>query len=157
MKTKALCALAIAGVVSLGMGMKAYAKTDAYLVKDSSKNVVYEFDKDELVESFLNSKNGEDATLYDEYMRIFSKNGMYAFHDDTKKYVDYKDVEDAFLNAKDNGKSFNLDEFTEKQGKDMNSIPKKVMKVTASGGIVYTEKETGATEETGDLEVISIE
>ncbi|WP_242947069.1 hypothetical protein [Clostridium haemolyticum] len=53
MKTKALLAFAVAGIVSLGMGIKAYAKTDAYLVKDNSKNIVYEFDKDELVGSFF--------------------------------------------------------------------------------------------------------
>src|SRR3712207_8048929 len=47
MKTKALLAFAVAGIVSLGIGIKAYAKTDAYLVKDNSKNIVYEFDKDD--------------------------------------------------------------------------------------------------------------
>ncbi|CAG7840287.1 hypothetical protein CLOHAE12215_01711 [Clostridium haemolyticum] len=161
MKTKALLAFAVAGIVSLGMGIKAYAKTDAYLVKDNSKNIVYEFDKDELVGSFLNSKSGEDCTLYNEYMKIFSHNGLYAFHDDTKKYVDYKEVEEAFLDCKNTGKGFNLDNFTESKGKVMTAMPKKVTKVTAPGGkVVYKEKETGSTgssEEVGDLEVISIE
>ncbi|KEI03204.1 hypothetical protein [Clostridium botulinum] len=158
MKTKALVTFAIVGVVSLGIGVKAYAKTDAYLVKDNGKNIVYEFNKDELVGSFLNSKSGEDCTLYNEYMKIFSRNGLYAFHDNTKKYVDYKEVEEAFLDCKNSGKGFNLDDFTEKKGKSMTGMPKKVTKVTAPGGkVVYQEKETGSSEEVGDLEVISIE
>ncbi|KGM99962.1 hypothetical protein IRP63_09965 [Clostridium botulinum] len=158
MKIKALVTFAIVGVVSLGIGVKAYAKTDAYLVKDNGKNIVYEFNKDELVGSFLNSKSGEDCTLYNEYMKIFSRNGLYAFHDNTKKYVDYKEVEEAFLDCKNSGKGFNLDDFTEKKGKSMTGMPKKVTKVTAPGGkVVYKEKETGSSEEVGDLEVISIE
>ncbi|KGM93793.1 hypothetical protein FDC62_04410 [Clostridium botulinum] len=158
MKIKALVTFAIVGVVSLGIGVKAYAKTDAYLVKDNGKNIIYEFNKDELVGSFLNSKSGEDCTLYNEYMKIFSRNGLYAFHDNTKKYVDYKEVEEAFLDCKNSGKGFNLDDFTEKKGKSMTGMPKKVTKVTVPGGkVVYQEKETGSSEEVGDLEVISIE
>ncbi|KGM97465.1 hypothetical protein Z968_03490 [Clostridium novyi A str. 4552] len=160
MKKKFLTILALAGVMTLGICTKSYAETDAYLVKDNSKGIVYEFNKDELVDSFLKVKGGEDSVLYKEYIKIFSSNGLYAFHDSTKKYISYGEVEQEFLNSKTNKVSFNLDKYTEKIGKAMTNMSKKVTKVTAPNNkIVYTEVDSGSSssDETGDLEVISIE
>lgn len=160
MKNKILSALFLAGIMMFGMYTNSYAQTDAYLVKDNSKGVVYSFNKDELVDSFLKVKGGEDSVLYKEYIKIFSRNGLYAFHDDTKKYISYEEVEKEFLNCKANKNGFNLDRYTENVGKAMTTIPKKITKVEAPNNkIVYTEVDTGSSssEEVGDLEVISIE
>ncbi|KEH98703.1 hypothetical protein [Clostridium massiliodielmoense] len=160
MKKKFVTVLALAGIMTLGICTQSYAQTDAYLVKDNSKGIVYEFDKDELVDSFLKVKGGEDSVLYKEYMKIFSSNGLYAFHDSTKKYIAYGEVEQEFLNCKISKVGFNLDKYTEKIGKAMTNMSKKVTKVTAPNNkIVYIEVDTGSSssDETGDLEVISIE
>ncbi len=158
MKTKVLAALTIAGALVFGATISANAKTDAYVVKDNSKNVIYEFSKQELINSFMNYKiNGTDP-LYNEYNKVFSAYGLYAFHDDTNKYVDYIEVRDAFMEAKINNVPFVLDTFTETKGTNMTSIPQIIKEVVASGsGLTYEDKDTGSTGETEYLEVISIE
>ncbi|MCY6370967.1 hypothetical protein [Clostridium ganghwense] len=157
-RVKVLATLAIAGCVALGMGAKANAKTDAYLIKDKSTGTVYEFDRQALVKSFMNYNiNGSDA-LYDDYKRLFSKNGLYAFHDDTKKYVDYEEVKKAFMDANINNKAFSLDDFTENKGATMTTVPKIVKDVTASNGkITYSDKDTGSQGAEDALEITSIE
>lgn len=160
MRKKVLMMLAIMGFVFVGIGQRAYANMDAYLIKDSSENIVYEFNKDELSKSFLNFKRNKKASLYEEYAKLFVSNNLFALHDDTQKYVDYKDVKQAFLNSKRSGKPFDVDNYTEKLGKAMTNMPKKIKKVTAPDNkVVYTEVDTGSSssEEVGDLEVISIE
>lgn len=157
MKIKSLLAAVALSVVVLGTGT-AYAKTDAYVVKDTSTSVIYEFDKQALTDSFMNYKiNGTDP-LYNEYNKVFSKFGLYAFHDSTGKYIDYNEVKDAFLEAKLNKQDFMLDNFTENKGTKMTTIPKIIKQVVASGsGVVYQDKDTGSTGQSEDLEVISIE
>lgn len=161
MKTKVLAALALVGTLVFGATISVGAKTDAYVVKDNSKGVIYEFSKQELINSFMNYKvNGSDP-MYNEYNRIFSAYGLYAFRDDTNKYVDYIEVRDAFMQAKINNVPFVLDTFTETKGTKMTSIPQIIKKVVASGsGLTYQDKDTGITGNTGEseyLEVIGIE
>lgn len=160
MKSKVLASLAIAGVIALGIGSNAYAKTDAYMVKDNSSSVVYEFEKVELIDAFINYKRNGSDPLYDEYNKLFAANGLYAFHDSTKKYVSFNEVKDAFIAAKRSGQVFKLDDFTEDKGKSMSGMPKTCKRVTVSGdSITYQDKETGSsvTPSEDDLEVISIE
>lgn len=160
MKNKFFSVLFLVGIMTLGICTKSYAETDAYLVKDNSKGIVYQFNKDELVDGFLKVKSGEESAIYKEYMKMLSPNGLYAFHDSTKKYIAYKEVEEEFLNCKANNVGFNLDNYTEKVGKAMTDMPKKVTMVTAPNNkIVYTEinTESSSSEEASDLEVISIE
>ncbi|ABK62142.1 hypothetical protein [Clostridium novyi] len=160
MKNKIFSVLFLAGIMMFGIYTNSYAQTDEYLVKDNSQGVVYSFNKNELIDSFLKVKGGEESALYREYIKVFSKNGLYAFHDDTKKYISYEEVEKEFLNCKASKIGFNLDNYTEKVGKAMNDMPKKIKKVTAPDNkIIYTDIDSGSSssEEIGDLEVISIE
>lgn len=158
MKTKVLAILTIAGTLIFGATISADAKTDAYVVKDNSKNIIYEFNKQELISSFMNYKIDGSDPLYNEYNKVFSAYGLYAFRDDTNKYVDYTEVRDAFMEAKINNVPFVLDTFTETKGTNMTSIPQVIKKVVASGtGLTYEDKDTGSTGESQYLEVIGIE
>lgn len=159
-KLKGIMSLVVAGVISVGISTTAFAKTDGYLIKNNNKNVVYEFSKDELTSAFLNYKVKGSDPLYTEYGKMLrDAKTLYAFHDSTGKYIDYNEIKDAFLKAKSQGKSFDVNEFTERVGKPMYSMPKIVTKVSApNGSITYQEKETGSSgTQSEDLEVISIE
>lgn len=154
MKKNFLTTFLLSGILIASIGGTAYAKTDAYLIKDNA-NIAYEFNKNELTDSFLKFKSKENSLLFDEYNKMLKENGPYAFHDNTQKYVEYKKVEQAFLDNKLQGKSFILDNFTESSNtKGMSTVAKKLMLVTESGDkIIYREKELT---EIGDLEIISI-
>ncbi|WP_053071449.1 hypothetical protein [Clostridium haemolyticum] len=65
----------------------------------------------ELQESFLNSKTGQDHKIYDSFIRDLSKGDFIAIKDDSGKYVDYSTIIEAFLKVKNEGKTFDLNEF----------------------------------------------
>ncbi|MCY6355099.1 hypothetical protein [Clostridium sp. ZS2-4] len=158
-RTKIFGALAIAGCISLGAGISASAKMDAYLVKDKNTNMVYEYDSKTLIDGFLNYSETKSDPFYEDFISKVSKFGTYAYHDSTGKYVDFSIVSDAFLNASERGKPFSLMTFTEtKEAISSTSIPKIVKKASVSGGkLVYTDKDTGTAGAEEPLEIISIE
>lgn len=65
----------------------------------------------ELQESFLNIKTGQDHKIYDSFIRDLNKGSFIAIKDDSGKYVDYSTIIEAFLKVKNEGKTFDLNEF----------------------------------------------
>lgn len=158
MKSKFLMSLSLAGIITLSIGTQAFAATSGYLVKDSS--TVYEFNKTELSKAFLNYKRTGSDVLYKKYNELVQKSGLYAFYDDTGKYVSYDAIKTAFLNAKRSNSSFNLDNFTESTTEVVTNMPSVIKEVKLSGtSIVYEDKKTGSEttpEDSEDLEVVDI-
>lgn len=118
----------LTGVIFLAISNPAYAKTNSYLI-DNHDNIGYEFSKSDLVESFLNGKRSEPALLYEEYSKLLGENSLYAFHDDSNKYVGYKEIVKKFLYCKQNKMYFNLEYYVENEGEKMFSLPAKIFKV----------------------------
>lgn len=120
-------------IASLGLASPVMAAVDSYLVK--ADGVVYNYDKAELEASFIADQYGDgDNKLFQNFEGKFS-NGFYAFHDDTGKYVNYQDIEDAFLDNPDN---FNLDAFTEASDKVPADLPATVKDVAVNNGVIVT-------------------
>ncbi|WMJ80777.1 hypothetical protein RBU49_00605 [Clostridium sp. MB40-C1] len=163
MKKKILTCLAVAGLITMGSTVNTYAKTDAYLIKDSKSGVLYQYDLETLKNSFLDYTEYGKAPFYEEFIgKIQAFGGTYAYHDSTKKYVSFETVSEAFLNAQEQGKGFSLGDYTESsEAKAMTGIPETVknLKVTDGKAVYEDIKTDGSTtpEESEDLEVISIE
>lgn len=155
--SKGMTALLLGVCLSLSAAPKVFAKTDIYLIKDSSAGIVYEYDKAVLEESLLNyTLNGSDV-YYEEFAGKRAKYSIYAFHSDGGKYVDFKVACDALIDYTLNGQDFNLNTFM-----DMSSTPaleiKSPIKTVGleNGQVEYVDKSEGEPE--GDaLEIISIE
>ncbi|MBO8157885.1 MAG: hypothetical protein H0Z32_15785 [Bacillaceae bacterium] len=125
------------------------AATSAYLVKDDSGTVYY-YDAEELEDSFINNQlESGDDTLYLAFIETFKENGFYAFQNSNGEYIDYKDVESAFLDDPDN---FNLGEYlVSDEAERVTDMPATVTKVTVENGELVEkvmETETGNVEPT---------
>ncbi|MCY6484532.1 hypothetical protein OW763_09285 [Clostridium aestuarii] len=161
-KTKVLSCLAIVGCISTAAGISANAKTDAYLIKDKSNSVIYEYDSKTLIDGFLNYSETNQDSFYEDFISRVSKSGTYAYHDSTNKYVSFETVRDAFLDANEEGKTFSLMTFTESDdARAMTNLPQTIKSVKINDGeISYKDKNTGGSGEDTEeepLRVISIE
>ncbi|WP_231274911.1 transglutaminase-like domain-containing protein [Clostridium botulinum] len=100
----------LGGFVSAGIPITAEAVINAYTVK--VKDEIYKYDKQELINDFLNFKCGDKSILYDDFARKLKEgHGFYAFQDTEKGFVDYYDISNAFLKTKEENKSFDVEEF----------------------------------------------
>src|SRR3712207_2740133 len=70
----------------------------------------------QLVESFLAYKQGENSEIYINFIKDLKSGKYEAFQDDTKKYVSYDLILEAFLEAKEKNENFNVEDFV-KQAK----------------------------------------
>lgn len=154
---KLLTTVILVGGVLTSTMIGVQAKTVSYLIKDKSTGTVYEYGVAELIDGFLNYKASGSDVLYNDFSSKLNKNGYYSFYDDTKKYVDYKDISNAFLEAKSNKQDFKLDTYTQSSSasvvKDLPSSINSVVK--ENGKITYVVKNNSTT--SNELEVISIE
>lgn len=156
-KTNILVAVAVAASFSIFYPTQVSAKVDGYVVKDST-NQVYQYDKSQLEQSYINNRLNTnhnlnlDEKLYDDYKQ--KNNGsqdMYLLHDDTHKYVDYSAAKAAF--QKNTG-NFNLDKQTEAQAKV--DPPAKINKARESSGTIVNDTllpKDGTTFDTNNTEL----
>lgn len=108
MKRKILYSLLIMAAVSFGMSAKAYASINGYIIKNG--DITYQYGKQELVESFLDYTEGQDATLYTNFKENVQGRGIYLFYDEEGKFVDFKEIEEIFIQKTDSKENFNLDD-----------------------------------------------
>lgn len=132
---------ALAGMVASAMlTSQAFAAVDAYTVKVGDD--VFEYNKSELVQSFLDAGEGLEAPLYEDFTSKLSEGkGVYAFHDDKNGYVDFASVSNAFLNAEEG--TFNLNAFTESEEAEVVTVPTVKKAVVVDGEVKYEGEETG--------------
>ncbi len=108
MKKRLINSFILAAAFVTATSFKAYAAVDAYLLKDSSN--VYQYNVEELKDSFMNSKIGIEDGLYKEFKNILSNGEFYQIYDSEKKYISYNEVKNVFLEKKAKEENFNLEE-----------------------------------------------
>ena len=151
---KGITALILGACLSLGGVINAFAATDAYLVKDTSTGIVYEYNKTVLNNALVNyTMTGADA-YYQEFDGKRVKYSIYAFHSDKSKYVDFKVASDALIEYTLTGKNFDLDTFMDLTATPALTITSQMKSVIYTNGqVTYVDKQT----QTDTLEVLSIE
>src|SRR5690554_2455444 len=93
-------------IVILMYASTASAAITGYVAKDSDGKY-YEYDFDDLLESYVKQLLGSASPLFSDY----SKKTMCAFIDDKSGYVDFDDVLKAYVNALLNNKNFDPNEY----------------------------------------------
>ncbi|NFV47316.1 transglutaminase [Clostridium botulinum] len=102
----------LGSIMQVGMPLSAEAAVDAYIIKVSQE--IYSYNKDEVIEDFLNYKAGYKSNLYNDfYIKLKMANGFYSFHDKKTGYIKYEDVENKYLESKLKNKKFDAEKFTE--------------------------------------------
>lgn len=136
-----------AGMIAAAvLSSQAFAAVDAYSVKIGDD--VLKYDKAALTESFLASKVGEAAPLYEDFTAKLSlAGGFYAFSDSkTGQFVSYNDIQAKFLAAKAAGEAFVVDAYTESVDAQVLEVPT-VNKVVVKDGKIVIEVEGKVTAE----------
>ncbi|NFF62091.1 hypothetical protein FCV14_13105 [Clostridium botulinum] len=113
-RIKEFCVAAtLGGALMVGLHTTAYAVITDYAIKVNEQ--IFAYNQNELEQSFLNYKSGEQSRLYEDFRsKLTEGNGFYAFKDDKKGFVPYEAIEKGFLKSKDNNnKSFNINKFVE--------------------------------------------
>lgn len=87
--------------ISLSSTIVAFADVDGYVIKDEA-NVSHEYNIEDLTESLMS-----DGIFYNQFYNQLKKYGVYAYHDNSDKYVSQESVVEALL-QEDN---FNLNKF----------------------------------------------
>lgn len=150
---KGIATLLLGACVSIATAPVAFAKADAYLVKDSASATVYEYNKSVLNNGLVNyTVNGSDP-YFEEFDGRRSKNSLYAIHSDSGKYVDFNNAKNALIEYTLQGKEFNLDTYLDLSTTPALNITNDLKEVTLENGQVkYVVKSNGDS-----LEIISIE
>lgn len=115
MKRRILCSLLIMIGITFGITVKAYAGVDGYIIKNG--DITYQYNKQELIEAFLDYTEGQDASLYRNFKENVQGRGIYLFYDDEGKYVDFKEIEEAFIEKTSSKENFDLDSEIKKANK----------------------------------------
>lgn len=142
---KVLSTGTVAGMIAAAvLSSQAFAAVDAYSVKIGDD--VLKYDKAALTESFLASKAGDAAPLYEDFTaKLAEAKGFYAFSDaKTGKFVSYNDIQAKFLEAKAAGEAFVVDNYTESATAEVIAVPT-VKKVVVKDGKVVVEAQDGTT------------
>lgn len=154
---KVFSSTAVAGMIAAAMmSSQAFAAVDAYSVKVGDQ--IYKYDRVQLEKSFLDSKAGDKAALYEDFTKKLGEaKGFYAFNDTKNGYVDYNSIEAKFLEAKNAGQKFDVNAFTE--SKDAKIVEVKAVKkavVNKDGNVEY-EEETTKGDPNAEVSIKSVE
>lgn len=150
---KGITALILGACLSLGGVITAFAATDAYLIKDTSTEIVYEYNKTVLNNSLVNYTMTGSDPYYQEFDGKRVKYSIYAFHSDKNKYVDFKVASNALIDYTLTGKNFDLDTFMDLSTTPALTISSSIKSVILKNGqVIYVDKQLSDS-----LEVISIE
>jgi beta-N-acetylglucosaminidase len=107
-------------------------------VAEGSDKKYYEYNYDQLLESYVRHILGGSAPLYNDYR----KKTVRALLDDKKGYLDYEAALEAYVRAILNGKIFDLDQYAAGSQAKKAQMPLEVylVSVDKQGKIVYTKK-----------------
>ena len=151
----ALSISALAGIMaSTVLSSAAFAAVDAYSVKVGDN--VFEYNTTELQESFLASKAGDEAVLYNDFAaKLEEAKGFYAFHDaKTNRYIAFDNVTNAFLGDREN---FKLNDYVEAdKAVAVTNLPTVIKSVKVVGGEIKLEDKNTGTVVSEELEVKSV-
>ncbi|MEA4825634.1 MAG: leucine-rich repeat protein, partial [Clostridium sp.] len=113
------------------------AKVNGYVIKDKSNQYSY-YNAKQLEDSFLNYKlkSQEGKELYLDFINK-KENSIEYVHDDSGKYVKYKDMEDQY-NKASNKNDFNLGEQV-KEGTKAIDLPQEMKKVSVDAGKITND------------------
>lgn len=145
---------AISGLVASALSTTAFAAVDAYTVKVGDD--IYEYSKEDLVASYLDSTEELNAPLYEDYAaKAAEAKGAFAYHDDEKGYVSADAVNAAYLDAVEAEEEFDLDTYTESEDAEVVEVTAVKKAVVTNGKVEYetTEEETPVE---GELKVESV-
>lgn len=106
-KFKKTLSIALAACTIFAGSSSSLAAVEAYIAQVDG--VKYEFNRDALIESAVEKLLGNESPMYDKYL----KGDLVALKDDKRGIVDIKSVENYIINSIIEGKSFDIDEFTE--------------------------------------------
>lgn len=126
--------LAFTMLISISIAPVNAAVTDYITEKDDK---VFVYDLDDLLSSATDKALGLEAPLYERFLT----EEVALVYDDVKGYVSIDDVIDALVDAKLDGKEFNLDEFTEKEAIATDDPTGDLYKVNLDGTETPVEKE----------------
>jgi len=107
----------------------ALAKVTDYVTKDNDGNY-YQYDYDQLLESYAQYVMGGEGTLYQHY----SETTNYALLDHKKGYIDYDDVLETYARASFAGKSFDMNTYTASGDAKSADMPDKLELVSVKDG-----------------------
>lgn len=145
-------------------GVHTFAKVNSILINDTTAQKIYEYNYNDLSDSFESAMLGDSSPLYNDYSSKMSKLGVYAIYDDTNKFVDFAQTEAAFEDAQLNTTPFDINAFTESSNAPLlKTTPTTVYDVQVSGNSVnYVSKNVGGgttptNPDSSDFSVISIE
>lgn len=153
-KMKKVVSVSLASALTMANFVPGFAAVDKYVL-EAADSTVYEYQFSDLSAAYTNSLLGiGDTALYDHYKNILDNGGSYkAILDTVSGYVDYNNVKTAYIDAKLNGQTLDIDSYTETQAPAA-TMPNTVKDVTVvDGSIVETEKNVN---QNGDLAVSSV-
>lgn len=108
MKKRLINSLIFTAVIVTATSFKAYAAIETYLLKDNTN--VYQYNVEELKDSFMNSKIGIEDGLYKEFNNVLSNGEFHLIYDSEKKYISYNEIKNVFLEKKASEENFNLED-----------------------------------------------
>ena len=114
-------------------------------VSEGSDGNYYEYNYDQLLDSYVLHILGSSAPLYDDYI----KNTVKVFVDDVNGYIDYEDILDAYVLSIIEGRSFDVNQYTSSSEAKKAAMPAEVFLVSLDdkGELLYTPKTVDAVAE----------
>ncbi len=127
-------------MIFLGFFMASTAVASAALehVTRDAKGKHFQYDSEELLESYVLRLLGGQGKIYEDY----AGKEMTAFYDEEKGYIDYGAVLEAYAIAIIQGKTFDLNKYIASDGAQAAAMPDSVWLVSLGqdNKLVYTEK-----------------
>lgn len=146
--------VALAAVFVIGMENNSYAKISKVVVNSGTQN--YQYDMAKLESSYLAYQISQNSPATLLYLHYRDKTPV-AFYDDIRMtYVDFRDVEIAYLKSQIEGKTFNPNIYSENEGKlAADTVKQNLNDVMVENSEIVLQPVTSETEDV--FEVISIE
>lgn len=137
------------GIGSISNIVFVNAEVDAYLIKNTKENSIYEYKLKDLKDAFILYKLNGSSTLYKDFHKNYSQYGLYALHDNSGKYIDYKEVD----NVKNNSTEFDINRYIESDNCKAMGVLNNINTVVVKNGVIST----GTKEYNIEVENIDIE
>jgi beta-N-acetylglucosaminidase len=114
-------------------------------VAEGPDGIYYEYNYDDLVESYVARILGISAPMYDDY----AKKPVKVILDSVNSYVDYNDVLEAYVSSIISGTSFDVNVYTASAKVKKATMPSSILVVTQGNDskLVFTEKVLGTIDE----------
>lgn len=87
------------------------AKVDSYVIKDTDTGVMYEYLLKDIKDASEDYADKDKEYFFQEFLEKVNKYGIYAIHDDIKKYILNEDIMEYFLQCKRENRKFDMNEY----------------------------------------------